>query len=291
MTTKATRFERTGAQMSDRRTPGVVSVTIIAVAISAAAVQPSHAEPAANDAAGDTECLSRPNKPTPRGSHWWYRIDRSTRRRCWYLGPERTAERKAVRGNHDKPRADNTSRPNHETPRAAPPAEPDRSASEQPAAETNPPPAAPEPPVAAVEFSAGWPDVRPAMAAPARASAAAADADDGGAEPEDAPDETADDMPLVWPVLTDAERAAFAEATPEPGPSLKHLLLFLLTLAAFVAVAFHTVRELWLIFSRSRSPRAASHDHTHPQRSVQPPAQRALQVLPGLVRRWTLRAR
>ena len=33
------------------------------------------------------ECLGRPGATTPKGSHWFYRIDRKSNRRCWYLGP------------------------------------------------------------------------------------------------------------------------------------------------------------------------------------------------------------
>lgn len=42
----------------------------------------AHAEEAAD------ECLSKPNGPSPAGSHWYYRVERGTHRQCWYLGPE-----------------------------------------------------------------------------------------------------------------------------------------------------------------------------------------------------------
>jgi hypothetical protein len=32
------------------------------------------------------ECLATPNANTPDGKHWYYRIDRTTQRKCWYLG-------------------------------------------------------------------------------------------------------------------------------------------------------------------------------------------------------------
>ena len=38
-------------------------------------------------AAADS-CLSAPKGATPAGSHWYYRIDRVTRRQCWYLREE-----------------------------------------------------------------------------------------------------------------------------------------------------------------------------------------------------------
>jgi hypothetical protein len=36
-------------------------------------------------AGADDECLSSPKDPTPQGGHWYYRIDRVTKRHCWYL--------------------------------------------------------------------------------------------------------------------------------------------------------------------------------------------------------------
>src|SRR5206468_9606282 len=38
-------------------------------------------------AAADS-CLSAPKGATPSGSHWYYRIDRVTKRQCWYLREE-----------------------------------------------------------------------------------------------------------------------------------------------------------------------------------------------------------
>jgi hypothetical protein len=34
------------------------------------------------------DCLSGPKDKTPDGSHWYYRIDRATKRHCWYLRGE-----------------------------------------------------------------------------------------------------------------------------------------------------------------------------------------------------------
>ena len=33
-------------------------------------------------------CLTAPKGATPSGSHWYYRIDRTTKRQCWYLREE-----------------------------------------------------------------------------------------------------------------------------------------------------------------------------------------------------------
>ena len=45
---------------------------------------PVRAQTAPAAAAAD-ECLAKPNGPSPRGSHWFYRIDRANNRHCWYL--------------------------------------------------------------------------------------------------------------------------------------------------------------------------------------------------------------
>jgi hypothetical protein len=60
-------------------------------------------------------CLSAPQGATPSGSHWYYRIDRVTKRQCWYLREESDA-------GEDK------------FARAAPPASAPAAAAEEPAA-------------------------------------------------------------------------------------------------------------------------------------------------------------
>src|SRR6266540_1523596 len=47
------------------------------------------AEPAGND------CVAKPNSAAPQGSHWYYRVDRTANRRCWFLGPEGLKVRRA----------------------------------------------------------------------------------------------------------------------------------------------------------------------------------------------------
>jgi hypothetical protein len=37
------------------------------------------------DNAGAEDCLTGPNVSAPTGQHWYYRVDRVTHRRCWYL--------------------------------------------------------------------------------------------------------------------------------------------------------------------------------------------------------------
>ena len=40
------------------------------------------AEPAGDD------CVAKPNSAAPQGSHWYYRVDRTANRRCWFLVPK-----------------------------------------------------------------------------------------------------------------------------------------------------------------------------------------------------------
>jgi len=39
----------------------------------------------ASAAGAADECLAKPKDGTPSGQHWYYRIDRSSKRQCWYL--------------------------------------------------------------------------------------------------------------------------------------------------------------------------------------------------------------
>lgn len=38
------------------------------------------------DADAADECVASPKRESPPGRHWYYRVDRSTKRHCWYLG-------------------------------------------------------------------------------------------------------------------------------------------------------------------------------------------------------------
>jgi hypothetical protein len=58
-----------------RRAAGVILLS------AASSVGVSHA------AAAGASCLSKPNRTSSAGSHWYYRIDRATHRHCWYLKP------------------------------------------------------------------------------------------------------------------------------------------------------------------------------------------------------------
>jgi hypothetical protein len=40
-------------------------------------------------ASAANDCIAAPNSEAPPGSHWYYRSDRTTQRKCWHLGTER----------------------------------------------------------------------------------------------------------------------------------------------------------------------------------------------------------
>ena len=43
------------------------------------------------------DCLAAPNSPAPQGSHWYYRLDRTNQRKCWYLrAPGQPAQQAAA---------------------------------------------------------------------------------------------------------------------------------------------------------------------------------------------------
>src|ERR1700704_312927 len=56
--------------------PAILAASVVAISFGATT----------GDAAD--ECLRGPNGTSPQGSHWYYRVDRSTGRHCWYLGSE-----------------------------------------------------------------------------------------------------------------------------------------------------------------------------------------------------------
>jgi hypothetical protein len=40
-----------------------------------------------HDLARADDCLAAPNSPAPKGSHWFYHLNRATQQKCWYVRP------------------------------------------------------------------------------------------------------------------------------------------------------------------------------------------------------------
>src|SRR5690606_38616192 len=60
----------------------------------------------------EDDCIAKPNAPAPAGQHWWYRTDRATKRKCWFLGPQdkeaaalKADRREQAAANADEPEA------------------------------------------------------------------------------------------------------------------------------------------------------------------------------------------
>jgi hypothetical protein len=59
---------------------------------------------ATNTAEAADPCVSAPKGVPPQGGHWYYRIDRATKRHCWYVGEAKEKPtRAAARENSPKP--------------------------------------------------------------------------------------------------------------------------------------------------------------------------------------------
>ena len=63
-----------------------------------------------NPTSAVANCIAAPESPAPEGSYWYYRTDRATKRKCWYLGPLNRKVEKAVLRAAPQPEASNTAR-------------------------------------------------------------------------------------------------------------------------------------------------------------------------------------
>jgi hypothetical protein len=61
-----------------------------------AAVAENGTKSAENGTKAADNCLSGPKGALPAGSHWYYRVDRATKRQCWYLGEAQNKTAKAA---------------------------------------------------------------------------------------------------------------------------------------------------------------------------------------------------
>jgi hypothetical protein len=192
--------------------------SIIAGAPLAAVSQSATTAPSTANAASD--CLASPKGAAPQGQHWHYRLERATKRQCWYLRAEGGKATQIAQAAPDTPPADSAVPQQHsvqdaraeyltpqsvatvKTPAQAAPAPTQQAAS--PSADAN----AQQPAVAA-----RWPDASAASAAPA-------------AQPAPAPVAAAA-QPSAKPAKSPAPMAlAAADSTADkPTGSLQMLLL------------------------------------------------------------------
>jgi hypothetical protein len=165
----------------------VPAILIMPLASMSATAQTRLAEPAAD------ECKTKLDSPAPSGSHWYYRVNRTDQRQCWYLGPQSRKVRSQAR-------EDTARTPAREI-------APEMMTRTMPA-QTEPtqtPVAEGGPQSAAADYV--WPTF-----APPKASEPAADQPPltSNSAPQAQPP-TAAQEESVWPVLTEAERAALPD--------------------------------------------------------------------------------
>jgi hypothetical protein len=189
-------------------------------------VQTSLAEPAADD------CKTTPGSSAPAGQHWYYRVNRSDQRHCWYLGAEGTKVRAQTREKVSSPPA-RTARDEASEARATMP----------PPMEIMQAPSVPEassPAPVAAEFVRPALDLQKPPDPTAREPAITSNTS--------APDvaEAQEEMPLVWPVLTDAERAGSPDSARRSAPWAFFLIVggALLVVASLVKLAWRARSQL-----------------------------------------------
>ncbi|WP_431202848.1 hypothetical protein ACQ86E_28735 [Bradyrhizobium betae] len=168
---------------------GVIAGTPLA-AVSQNAPTPAAATSTANAA---SDCLASPKGAAPQGQHWFYRLDRATKRQCWYLRAEGGKTTQSAQATADTPVAAPAAPQSVQNARAEYIAPQGAAAASAPAA-VSVPPATQQSDISAQApvATARWPDA--ATATPAQ-------------------------QPVTTPALTPALTAAQPSAKPAKAPT------------------------------------------------------------------------
>jgi hypothetical protein len=225
----------------------VPAILVILLATLAFAASSSGAEPAGSD------CLAKPNSRSGEGQHWYYRIDRATKRRCWYLGAVGAKVRKAEftkRRSALRSTAKRTARINSDDMIVGPQPETDRFETDAERSEVAAEPAADE---RSIDFSTRWPGYVKSAAVIREPELSRNSYADERAAPH-----SPDDMPLIWPILNPAELAVAGQ----PVQSGLKLPLFLILVAGALALAAVIARSRAFaarqLYRRSPGPKRRS---------------------------------
>lgn len=213
------------------RTAKFISALVGSIVAGAPLAAVSQNAPSASSTANAaSDCLASPKSTAPQGQHWYYRLDRSTKRQCWYLRAEgdRDSSKESGKESSKESGKATTQIAQADTPTVGSPAPQQRSVQDaraeyvapQSAAAPNPPAAASQSPSAndgnaqQAAIAARWPDASTA----ATASPAP--------EPV-APPATAAAPPSAKPAKSAAPVALAAADVPtdKPTGSLQTLLL------------------------------------------------------------------
>jgi hypothetical protein len=229
----------------------VPAILILPLASMSATAQTRLAEPAAD------ECKTKPDSPAPAGSHWYYRVNRTDQRQCWYLGPQSRKVRSQAR-------EDTARTPAREI-------APEMMTRTMPA-QTEPtqtPVAEGGPQSAAADYV--WPTF-----APPKASEPAADQPPlmSNSAPQAQPP-TAAQEESVWPVLTEAERAALPDTQSTPWSAFVIGALALLFAGAIFKLARRHTRSYRGDRWRMARPRLSQRRRSYASRVAARPNQGA----------------
>ena len=226
---------------------------IIALGTVVLGLQTSLAEPAAD------ECKTTPGSSASPGQHWYYRVNRSDQRHCWYLGAESTKVRAQTREKESSSPAGTAREEASETMRTMPPP---MEVVQTPAV----PAASSERPAATADFARLSLDLPQVPDLTARAAATTRNAS--------APDtaDAQDEMPLVWPVLTEAERAGLPDSARESAPWSVFLVagVALLFAGAIFKLARRRARSYGPRQSQLRRPRPRQQRRAYPAHMAAP---------------------
>jgi hypothetical protein len=177
----------------------VPAILMMPLATGLVTVQTSLAEPAVD------ECKTKPDSSAPAGSHWYYRVNRAEQRHCWYLGPEGVKVRSQAREGTSR-----VSRPTGTAVREDPPTQampPPMEPAQRTTAET-------ASVAVAKDFAASSPDLAKTPALTGREPTTISNSRMEDHEATEAYEE----MPLIWPVLTEADRTGLADTVREFAP-------------------------------------------------------------------------
>jgi hypothetical protein len=95
-----------------KRTAQFISALVAAMLVGASFPAGAENGPESADNAKTADnCLSAPKGSTPAGGHWYYRLDRSTKRKCWYVRDENSKAAKAASVQQEAPPPAETATP------------------------------------------------------------------------------------------------------------------------------------------------------------------------------------
>jgi len=212
--------------------------------------QTSLAEPASD------ECKTKPGSSAPPGSHWYYRIDRTDQRRCWFLGPEGAYARSQARETASKVTS-STRTPPREKPVEAARAIP---APMEGAQRIVLDPASTElRRVAAADFAAASSDLAKTPDLDAREPTTISI---NSTEPREQT-EAREEMPLKRPVLTEAKHAELQDPAAEITPIAVFLVGALMVLLC-AGVVFKLARRKTQSYRRDRRVVSSRARRLHP---------------------------